>query len=187
MKKISIISFIFISMFLTTQAYVEAAVITCDTNPTFASQTKEVKLSYPSECASFQGEIAFNNCTIVSVKEEYLNKELAYNASINKFIVYGLNKELAIGSNLIIELNIPNNALASISIVNPLGATPEALPILIDQFDFQMTSLYDVNNDGLLNVDDVVDEIQYIFDNNATVTDLQIIINNLIDEIDMGS
>ena len=158
-------------------------VITTSSDTSYTQgEEKVITLAVPANCSAFYGEIVMSsNCTLVSITENYATKEI--HTEGNKFILYGLNQDVMTGENLLLTVNITNNSEAFIGIANPLGSTPDALPITVDVFNHVMTSGYDLNGDGVTNADDVTFAIDKIYDGDLTVTDLQAIINAAIGEM----
>ena len=159
-----------------------ADVLTTSTTSDFtANVVKEVRLAMPANCSAFNGEVVLSNCTLVSITEEYPTKDISTNG--NKFIVYGLNADVMTGENLIINVLVANNQEATVGIIDPIGATPDAQEITVDVFNFTMRSIQDIDGDGDLDTDDVVALIALVYSGDATVVDLQAIINAVITEI----
>ena len=160
----------------------EGAEITSATDQTYVENVqKEVRLTLPPNCSAFQGELALNNCNLISITEDYATKDIYTNG--NKFVIYGLNQDEMVGDNLVITVNVTNNQEAVIGIADPLGATPDAQPVSIDVFSFAMTSSLDLNGDGVLDNSDIVLMVGKVFDNDATVVNLQAIINAYLNEL----
>lgn len=156
---------------------------TSSTPTTFVSGTeKQITFSAPAGCAAYQGELVLNNCTLVSIAETYDNKKVAVNG--NKFVIYGLNAEEAEGANLVVTVLPSSYQSFDVGIVNALGASPEAEAVTIDTVSITFSSILDINGDGEVNTDDVTYAINEIYSSNATVQDLQAIINAVIAEME---
>jgi len=161
---------------------VYADVLTTSTTTEFTKDVaKDVRIAMPANCSAFNGELVLSNCTLNSITEEYANKTLHTNG--NKFILYGLNQDVMTGENLIINVTVPNNQQATVGIADPIGATPDAQAISVDVFNFVMQSIQDIDGDGDLDTDDVLALINLVYSGDATVVDLQAIINAVISEI----
>ena len=176
-------------LILTLALIFTTSIVSADSLTTTSSDTytkgieKEIRLTLPQNCSAFQGDIVLANADLVSVSEDYADKELYFNPANNRFLIYGINKTQMEGENLIIKIIIDSNSEAIICIADPLGATPDAEPIAVDTFSMDLHSINDIDGDGDLDVDDVTALISQVFDGDATVQDIQKIINAVLEEL----
>jgi len=184
MKKLNVVMWIFVSMFVVLSlGIVQADTLTTSlTDLTFEKGVeKEIRFAMPANCSAMNGTISLINATLVSISEDYATKDFDINN--DKFILYGINQDVMDGYNLVIKIIVNNNSPVSIFINDCAGATPDAQAIIIDNFILTIGSSFDLNDDGVLDGLDVAIMITNIFCDNATIVDLQTIINAIIDEM----
>ena len=165
---------------VSTLAY--ADILKVSTDGKFTQGVNEViRFEMPDNCSCMTGEVRLANAALVSITEEYSTKEIDING--NKFVLYGMNKDVMTGANLILTIMPTSEDKISVEVINANGATPYAEAIQIDDFLTELISINDLNGDGLLNADDVVVMIGYVFNDDATAQDLQKIINAILNEL----
>jgi Ca2+-binding EF-hand superfamily protein len=157
-----------------------AGLTTTSSDTYVKGEEKTITIAMPANCSAMNGTLVLENCTGV-LSESFPSKEIDRNG--NKFVVYGLNKDVMVGENLILKVTVSNNSNATVNIINCMGATPDAQAITIPDFLMTLTSNYDVNNDGILDAQDVIIVVHGIYDGDMSVVELQQIINALLDEM----
>ena len=156
-----------------------ADVLSSSTSPVFQKDVdKAVRIEMPSNCSIMVGTLVLDNCSLISINEEFTNKIM--NSNGNRSILYELNAEVMIGDNLVITVSVPNHTNASVQIIDANASTPDEQAITIDNFEVTLVSFFDLNADGLLNGDDVIIMKDRVLDGTAHSTDLQAIINAVI-------
>jgi predicted phage-related endonuclease len=154
---------------------------TNSTNTFEKNKEKEIRISIPSECASFQGQIFVTNFSTTAMLSEYPTKTLAKNDANGIFIIYGINQDLLTGYNLVIKGLVANDNIAKVEIRNCLGATKDAGAVQIDDFIISMKSFYDINEDGVFDVKDILELIKILFETaTIKITEIQQLINALV-------
>ena len=163
-------------------ASADAAQLTSTTDTKYVSGTvKTISVAMPSNCSAMNGTLALTNCTLYELTENFPTKQVETNA--NKFVLYGLNQDIMSGENLFVRVLIDNDETASVSIVDCAVANPDALPIEIADFEIVLSSVFDLDNDGDEDADDIVIAIEQVFNGNMTIVDVQKIINAVLQEI----
>ena len=158
-----------------------ADVLTTTTDNKFVkNEVKTIAVAMPANCSALNGTLKLTNCTAV-LSETFATKSIDIN--VDKFVVFGMNADVMVGANLLIDVTVPNDSQAKVEIINITGATPDAQEIVVEDFEVVLYSFLDQNADGLLNGLDVAISIGKIYQGNMTVMDLQTIINAALAEM----
>lgn len=147
-----------------------------------AGETVAVTFAAPEGASAINGEVIVTNADLVGISETYSEKVISTNG--NKFVIYGINKEVMTGEGIVVTVRAVNNSQIVVGIANVTASDPDANSIAITEtYEKTLNSVLDIDGNGTLDSDDVVAVIDGIYNNNLSVTDLQKVINALLEEM----
>jgi hypothetical protein len=139
-----------------------------------------VTFSFPDGATAVNGEVVTSIGEVTSIAISDPNKIVKTNG--NKFVIYGLN-QLAIAGGLEVTITRDPKLEGDVYLTDVVVSDSIAQPLLYIVETVKLYSSFDLNNDGLIDVNDVILAIDVIFNGNLVATDLQAIINKVLEEM----